>query len=84
LETLSLEYDKGRKNIAIYADAFNDRHSFFILWLYRESLLLCNRNKDLDAISNTLYKAFLIHVILVIDWDIIGGTGVFIELESIL
>jgi hypothetical protein len=84
LETLSLEHDKSRKNIAIYADAFNDRDPFFITWLYRESLLLYDRNKDLDSISNTLHEAFLIHAILVIDWDTIGSTDVFIELEPIL
>ena len=81
---LSLEYNKGGKEKAIYTNTFNNRDPFFITWLYRESLLLYNRNKGLDSISNTLHETFLIHIILVIDRDTIDSTGISIELEPIL
>lgn len=65
LDALSLEDDEGREKVVIGATALNYKHPLFIACLYRKNLLVCDRHKHFDIISNTFHEAFLIHVVLV-------------------
>ena len=78
LQALSLEYDEGRKGVAICTNTLNNRDPFPITGLYRENLLFFNRYKYFDIISDTSYKVFLVHIILVLVWDTKGCIGLVV------